>query len=1240
MTLTLTAPLRSDLPGRVAAVRRTHLLDTPPEESFDRLTRMAARLLGAPVALLSLITDERQFFKSATGLPEPWATRRAVPLAHSICRHVVETGAALVVDDVRRDPLLRSSPAVRELGWTAYAGVPLVSAQGYAVGALSVVDLVPRLWSERDLALLHDLAACAVAEIELRALRGERPPEPAAMSRQASPAVPDLFAEAGLPMGLVSTEGRWVRVNAALAGLVGRLAAELVGAEADAITHPEDRPAAREARRLLFAGECASYTAEQRCLTSAGGPVWVLATVTAIPGARQLLAAWQDLSDRRAAESALGEREERYRLAAGAAADAIRDWDLAADRVTWGDGADPVFGWAPPAGTGIDWWYERIHPAEREQVVAAIQQALTRGERSWALEYRFRRPDGSWVPVADRGTIVHQDGEPVRLVGTMTEPSRTHAEREEQLRAGRYRAAVEQLRVVVFQTDLAGRWLLLNPAWEALTGFGAAETLGTPFLDYVHPDDRARHAREFESLTARRRAGTRHEVRYLTREGAFRWVEVQARLTLDEQGEPTGTTGTLTDQSERKRTELVAIGQTRLLEEIASGAALARVLEGIARFAEEHATPSIATLMLFQPDTGDLRLASAPRMPEPLRRALDRAPVGPVHGTCGTAVHRRERVVVRDIATDPLWMQWETEREAALAAGLRACWSEPILSVSGEVLGTFAIYYIEPREPAVEDVRLVEIATDLAAIAIERERAQEAVRRGARLLEQVLESLPVGVWVLGPGGRVVFGNQAGRAIWGEAGPAPRGTPDLRGLTADTGAGVAPEEWHAARALAGETTINQLLRLPAPDGAERTILHSAVPIRGAGDEVVGAIVVHQDISERQAAEEALRRSEVQLRQAQKMEAVGQLAGGIAHDFNNLLTGILSYCDLILQEAGQGEPIRADVEQIRQAGLRAASLTRQLLAFSRRQVLQPRVLSLNSTVAELDGMLCRLLGAEVLLETEFDPALWHVLADPGQIEQVLMNLAVNARDAMPAGGRLRIGTANRRVTAAEDRPVGLRPGAYVTIVVADTGVGMDPDTMARIFEPFFTTKEPGKGTGLGLSTVYGIVQQSGGTVSVESAPGQGSTFTVYLPRYEGSGVALPARPDRRALPGGRETLLLVEDEAAVRSSARRLLERYGYTVLEARHGGDALRIVEEGIAGAVDLVLTDLVMPEMGGRELVERLRTRRPSLKVLFMSGYTEKAITDDGVMPPHTGFVEKPFTVEQLLRRLRELLDG
>jgi CheY-like chemotaxis protein len=368
-------------------------------------------------------------------------------------------------------------------------------------------------------------------------------------------------------------------------------------------------------------------------------------------------------------------------------------------------------------------------------------------------------------------------------------------------------------------------------------------------------------------------------------------------------------------------------------------------------------------------------------------------------------------------------------------------------------------------------------------------------------------------------------------------------------------------------------------------------------------------------------------------------VGQLAGGIAHDFNNLLTAILSYCDLLLDAVRQGDPIRADIEQIRQAGLRAAGLTRQLLAFSRRQVLQPKVLSLNTVVTETDGMLRRLVGADNVVGLECEPGLWSVLADPGQLEQGLVNLVVNARDAMPHGGRITITTTNRELASdTAGRPNGVRVGSYVVLEVTDTGVGIDLANHARIFEPFFTTKEPGKGTGLGLSSVYGIVQQSGGHITVDSMPGRGATFSMFLPRYIGSEPATATKLDRRRLPGGSETLLLVEDEAAVRSSARRLLERQGYHVLEARHGADALRIVEES-GRPIDLVVTDLVMPEMGGKELAERLRAHRPGLKILFMSGYTEKSIAAGGIMPPHTGFVEKPFTVEQLMRRLREILD-
>ena len=1234
---------------RLAALRRTALLDTPPEEGFDRLTRMAARLLGAPISLVTLVADDRQFFKSATGLAEPWSSRRGTPLTHSFCRHVVSSGEALVVEDARRHPLLRSSPAVRELGWIAYAGVPLITSQGYVLGALAVIDAMPRLWSERDIVLLKDLGASVVSEIELRMLRAEHPDEPPAAggTGNGGPHFPDLFEEAGVAMGVASPEGRWVGVNRALRELLGFTEEELLGAPTEKVTHPDDRPAEREALRVLLAGEVSSYTEEKRCLDHAGQPVWTLVTVTLVREEdgrpHHFVIGFQEIGDRVRAETALREGEERYRLVVDAARHAAWDWDLLTDRIVWGGGIATLFDQAPPGFVSTAaWWYERIHAEDREQVVAGIQGALTRGERTWELAYRFRRGDGSYAHVASRGTVLSDGGgDPVRIVGAMADETARH-EVEVALRTSeaRYRSLVDHLRQVVFQTDVEGRWALLNPAWEELSGLEVAGSLGTLLLDYVHPDDRD----AWESRFARLRSGAtdllHHEARIGTRDGGWRWVEVRARLTL-EQGTPAGIAGTLTDITDRKRAESLAHGQSELLGRIAAGEALADTLEAIVRFVERHGAGVVASIMVLEPDGPRLRLGSAPNLPEDFRRAIDVVPVGPAHGTCGTAAYRGEPVVSTDLATDPLWAAWP-DRDLALEAGLRACWSVPVFSTEGAVLGTFALYARECREPTAEEQGVVAIASYLVGIAIDRSRTIEALGRSNRLLTQVLETLPVGVWVIGPDGMIVFANGASRQIWGDRGRVdPASLEGFRAWELASGRPIAAADSAAARAVGrGETTLDQLLRIERPDGGARIVRASAAPIRSPAGELQGAIVLHQDVTEQQAAEEALRRSEEQLRQAQKMEAVGQLAGGIAHDFNNLLTGILSYCDLVLDEVRSGDPIRGDIEQIRHAGQRAAGLTRQLLAFSRRQVLQPKVLSLTRVVAELDGMLRRLAGADVVLETECDPGLWYVLADPGQIEQVVINLAVNARDAMAEGGHLTIATANRVFLAdATDRPEGVRPGAYVTLSVTDTGVGMDEEVQSRIFEPFFTTKEPGKGTGLGLSTVYGIVQQSGGHVVVRSSPGRGATFTLYLPRHTSSeGIAAP-RPDRRRLPGGSETLLLVEDEAAVRSSARRLLERSGYTVLEARHGGDAMRIAEES-GRPIDLVLTDLVMPEMGGRELVERLRAHRPGLKVLFMSGYTEKAITVDGVMPPNTGFVEKPFTVEQLMRRVREILDG
>ena len=400
---------------------------------------------------------------------------------------------------------------------------------------------------------------------------------------------------------------------------------------------------------------------------------------------------------------------------------------------------------------------------------------------------------------------------------------------------------------------------------------------------------------------------------------------------------------------------------------------------------------------------------------------------------------------------------------------------------------------------------------------------------------------------------------------------------------------------------------------------------------------GFALILRDLTERREAEAALRRSEDHLRQAQKMEGIGRLAGGIAHDFNNLLTAIQGHAQFLMEDLPHDHPTRADAEEIRKAADRAAALTRQLLAFSRRQVLAPQVLDLNAVIRDMHKMLRRVIREDIALVTSLTEHPASIYADAGQIEQVLMNLVVNARDAMPDGGTLTIST--RNVDIEEGYVVGdagPQPGPHIQLAVSDTGLGMDKDTQARIFEPFFTTKPEGQGTGLGLATVYGIVQQSGGHISVYSEPGRGTTFRILLRRNaEDSGT--DERPIVREPARGSESVLVVEDDPAVRSLTRRVLEDRGYSVLEAGDGAEALRLAEE-YDGPIDLLVTDIVMPEMSGRKLAESVRSLHPAARVLFMSGFTEQDVRQQGLLEPDAPFVEKPFSPERLARRVRETL--
>lgn len=802
---------------------------------------------------------------------------------------------------------------------------------------------------------------------------------------------------------------------------------------------------------------------------------------------------------------------------------------------------------------------------------------------------------------------------------------------EESLRQSeeKYRALVENINDVIFTLDTQGRFTFISPVIERISAYKTDDIIGRNFTDFVYPDDLPGLV---ESLNRTMRGEIEpFEFRTLDRDGRVRYVRTSSRLKIHN-GAVLGITGVMTDITERRQAEEQLYQRNRELRLLNQTMATAAadpetILETTCReLAATFNVSQVKVALLNEKKTRATVVAGY--------TAIDSTPyqVQEPPATLGQSVPVRSNPALQYLLNQPkpLVMSNDNEPRLALLRGLID--QDEIVSAlvvplihKGQVMGLLCLDDTRPREFSSEEISVVESAAGQVAAALVWAKATQVQQRLAAALEQSAES----VMITDVRGYIIYINPAFEHVSGYSAAEVLGQKPHILKSGQQDLVFYQKMWSTI--TAGEVWRGRFVN-KRKDGTLYTEDAVISPVKDKSGEIVNYVAVKRDITRELQLEE-------QYLQAQKMQAVGQLTAGIAHDFNNLLTAINGFAELAQSRREPDQVYQDMLDRILRSGRRAADLVSQLMAFSRKQVLESQIVNLNAVVTDIEKMLQRIIGEHITLKTAPAPDLGLVKVDPAQIQQVIVNLAVNARDAMPDGGYLTIETAN--VTLDENytaEHLEMQPGEYVLLAVSDNGVGISAKVKARIFEPFFTTKESGQGTGLGLATVFGIVKQSGGHIWVYSEEGLGTTFKIYLPRTHEAASPVPSPESIHDLLVGKETILAVEDDAGVREFVTRILKQQGYTVLEATDAHEAIRLVKNH-QGVIHLLLTDVIMPGANGRTLAAELEQICPGLKILFMSGYTNDAIAHHGVLEPGITFLPKPFTTLGLARKVREVLD-